>query len=655
MRATLASLMLTIPGLAAGQPALIESTIGRSGFGFDTVGIEAGHLAGDARDDLLLRRAALDGDFAELWIRESAAASGFVLGQALPSAAVRGQLITDIDFDGDSDLVIATADPADSILLWINQGDAAPPGEPRFVRSAQRHAYAGITSLAASYFVDNAAAPPFRAGALLTRAGAPNVALRYDGAGGLVALPTSFPHAGGAVAMASLVGDAGGRGFDHMSFGAPPQRLWLSSNTSFAYTERVVDEITANVVAALCTDFDRDGDSDLLLATSTRNVEVWDNQAGEFTLRQSIAIANAASIEALVLIDIEGAAAPAHPDLAVSHTSNAATPVKRTTLHRFDAPSGLFVARNDDVLHAAAFGSRGTGASARLYLGERGTGVRVLQPRTGPLDPVTLQFDGTRAYGVSRLPTGLPIRTNLPSPAFVNVTAPPAGGVLRSGLNFGMIDVPFALTRTPGMYSFTLAQPASPLVTLGAPITIDLYMFENFDVNAMCAVECFVAGNCPTPPAAKVGRAKGASPYLGTAAQVQTLRDFRNLVLRDSPKGLEYETFYDRFESELYTVTLMSPSFFLELGAAKDAWMPAIESLVAGPADVVITAEMADVMDNVFAHFRSRGSRTLRETIERQYALLDPRARIGSSIGSLRDAWEAMPPDTVFASGFEGP
>jgi hypothetical protein len=81
--------------------------------------------------------------------------------------------------------------------------------------------------------------------------------------------------------------------------------------------------------------------------------------------------------------------------------------------------------------------------------------------------------------------------------------------------------------------------------------------------------------------------------------------DFRDHVLHGSPKGMEYERICDRFEGEFFTVTLASPSFYLDLAAAKDAWMPAIESLVAGQADVTISAAMADAMDEVFEHSRA--------------------------------------------------
>jgi hypothetical protein len=653
-----ALLALSATGLAHAQPAMIESVLGLARFAPGTTGIAAGQLAGDARDDLLMRRTALDGDFIELWQRLDNPYGGFVLGQALPSAGVRGQVVVDIDFDGDNDIAVATVDPADAVVLWVNRSGEVPADAPQFVRSAQRHAYAGAVSLAASY-VSDPGAPPFRAALLLTRQGAANVVLRYDGAGGLVALPQAFAHAGGAVAMASLVGDVAGRGLDHMSFGAPPQRLWLSSASSLDYVERIVDEIDSTLVAAICTDFDADGDSDLIVATAGGALETWINQGGvqagvggEFVKRQTIAPATPGRIDAIELTDIDGAPSPAHADLAVSSTPTAGA--ASTTLYRYDSGTGLFTARTDMLPGAVALAGRGAAATGRLYLGTP-SGLRVFQPRTSPLDPVLVSFDAPRVYAVVPLPTGLPLRTNLPAPGLFTVPAAPYSGTFFPGRITAEVQLPASLSLQPGFHSFTLGTPSNALATVSAPATIELYVLASLDPQTICAIECLMLGNCTVVGSGAV--AKSTIPpaaFMGTAGQVQTLRDFRDGVLRDTPKGREYEGFYERFEGELYRVTLSEPTFFLELKAAKDAWMPAMESLVSGTGDALITAEMADQMDVVFDHFRSRGSRALRETIEAEYAQLDPRAFIGQPIDALRDQWETLLPAVVFESGFEG-
>lgn len=62
---------------------------------------------------------------------------------------------------------------------------------------------------------------------------------------------------------------------------------------------------------------------------------------------------------------------------------------------------------------------------------------------------------------------------------------------------------------------------------------------------------------------------------------------------------------------------------------------------------------MLDRLDAIAAHLRQHGSAELRDVVDREYALLDPRSLVGADVQVLRDRYEALPLREVFDDGFE--
>ena len=54
----------------------------------------------------------------------------------------------------------------------------------------------------------------------------PNLVLRWNGSGGLVALAQTFPHVGNARTAVGMVADASVSGAALLTVGPAPQRLW---------------------------------------------------------------------------------------------------------------------------------------------------------------------------------------------------------------------------------------------------------------------------------------------------------------------------------------------------------------------------------------------------------------------------------------------
>ena len=414
-----------------------------------------------------------------------------------------------------------------------------------------------------------------------------------------------------------------------------------------------------DLLLALCTDFDADGDSDVVSGAVTGEVEVWINQGGlqggtpgAFLLSQQLGAAGEGVPVAIEVMQVQSPPT-AHSDVLVSRQRFGS---HTTRIFRVDVPSLQFTARVQSLLSGQSLSV--DRASNTLFSGSP-SGIRSFVRAGATTAPeigfaITSTIYGLQGYGLPlELLSSQPIAAGTSLPRVVTPLASYAAfffdGQIRAKVELARQE-----TTTSGTSNISLGMPSMPGVTLRPPLEVPVVVFPADPTNPsnFCTVECLMFGcSVSSPRSAKATIPPSA--LMGTQAETQTLRDFRDGVLNVSAKGREYVDLYEQFEVEFYVVTLQEPSFYRTLWDAKDAWMPAMQSLVNSNGSAPITANMLDKMDLVFAHFRSNGSRALREAIVEQYEILSPRDFLGQPISALSGTWALLPPLAVFESGFE--
>lgn len=169
----------------------------------------------------------------------------------------------------------------------------------------------------------------------------------------------------------------------------------------------------------------------------------------------------------------------------------------------------------------------------------------------------------------------------------------------------------------------------------------------------ICLAECYNRIPVPASLAAPPSPGTKASSSLFTSDDLALLRRFRDGVLAASPKGRDYDAMYYELSPAIYRAVLRRPSRLLEFVAARDAWLPAIRSLVDGDGSHPIDAAMLDRLDALAEFMVLDTDPALSATLADEYRRLDPRSLEGQTMDALHARFVALPTREVFGSGFE--
>lgn len=652
MRLRLVCLLLFVfAGPALAQAVLEEASVGPAFFGDNARRIEVRDMNGDGRRDLLLVRRGPDGERLELWLRDDPGSLSYRLSEPLALLQnVVDAVVFDFDVDGDNDIVVAVAAAEASpggVILLSREGGAS------FYPSYSRGPLLPLPSITSLKVQDVETAGGLRFGvAAIT--GDARVQLYAVVPGSGLQPVQALPHAGGVVTSIAVPFLLEG-GSAVLTLGAAPQRLWVWNGS--AYTERAVSGMGRTVRRATSVTVDGDDALDLVTADSEGRVEVWkgtalgaNQPADRFDLVQQLeAAGNPVVALDTAVID------PGTIDVLVGR-QQAQRPFA-TGLHRITIASGSIAPRAVVQTGGSGIGIDRSSPNT-VFLASPSEPLRAFV-RPGTATPGTLGFARTDGYYTLENLNTIIRLTSPPLPQNATLSLLGALGAVEMASFAGtrihdllVSRTPF--TATPGKYTFTLQDPQIPGIVRREPLQTVLTVFErpNGSLNGLCSVECLMLGCIGIAG----GKSAGESNGIGTLAQVQLLRDFRDDVLLTSPKGREYVEIYDEFEVELYVRSFASPIFLSSLREAKDAWMPAIESMVSGSGTATITPAMLDHMDAVFGHFRSNGSERLRQLIERRYMELDPRQFENQPIAAMQTYWEeVLLPERILRDGFESP
>ncbi len=656
VRSSIARLCLACSLALAGsacfaQSVLHESPLGLGLLGFNLQKIDRGELGGDARKDLLLLRRGADGrGQGEVWERADGTPSGFRLRHSVGLAV--DQVALDVDSDGDEDIVwIAPYTPA-QLGLRLNTPDGFANAPGGFARP-------GMRALLPYYFA--VSGEPSRVGVLLVSDGGDGqgvVSYLYRSGDSWTQLGGDLVHAGGAAAVSDGFGLAGpGEGNFVLTLGAPPQRLWRAEGET--WVPHATFAIDREVVRVLKIELDGDDFVDLITVASNGQVDAWRNLGGE----AGNALGDVAWLGAL--------GDPANGPVTALEFIPAPAP---------DAAADILVARRrPDGSH-----------QAQVFAIDRGTqAIEVSWQRL--LDAAAIEYepfsgvlyaggaDGLRSY--TRAPAvvpptaaigfvdqnsfvwflddgggALPLRASAPLPVGFTLVGDSATAAhpaqLSPGQRSGALVIPgdSADATTEGTFFVTLRDPGVEGVELATDNVATVHVVPPFGSSESCVVTSLMVGEAA---AAAKGGAPGSSPYMGSLAELDTVRDLRDQVLAQSPRGRDYIAFHDRFGREVFELTFLRPDFYGTLWQAKDAWMPAIESLVAGDGSAPITAPMVELMERVFEHYQSNGSLALAQAIRGELDALQPQALVDQPVSQLADTIAALPALGIHRSGFE--
>lgn len=271
----------------------------------------------------------------------------------------------------------------------------------------------------------------------------------------------------------------------------------------------------------------------------------------------------------------------------------------------------------------------------------------------------------------------LPAASAFSVPIVSNPNLPATTASFAEGEDFATTTVSIlsGFEQGAGVYGIELGTPSDGAVGLAPPTSTTLELrtypatreeslplFQGKLAGAFCPIECtyFGSSTCGNVSGRKhLSEAKAGFSFptdFGDFNDVGTLRNFRDNVLTTSDTGNAYIALYDRHGYELGLLLFADPTFFGHFRNAKDAWMPAVDSLVNGDGSAVIDANMIAMMNQAFDHFRTYGSDRLRKAINENYDLLQPGDFEGQTIGELADHWATLPASPeIWGDGFDGP
>ncbi len=593
----------------------------------------------------------------------------FVTSQVLPARLPVDVAVADIDADGDADLLVAQDDGDDALALWINDGGVQRGTPGAFFRAAGQLRAQLVSAVQVLRLTADSTQP--RDILLVGGTGRPSVLFATHGfATELSELePVQILMQPGAIG--AEIGDFNGDNRDDVLFFGGQTRLWLNSGSPSDPMVAIASSpfaSTGTVFAATARDLDGDNRLDLVLSTVSgeqvyRHTGLDSNGDPQFALVQSIPGAAGGAARGYAWIDADGGGSEA---LVVARNAVDSSVHPRDGLTFSPAPSQTLV--RADTLQTAPLSA---GGSPHLWMAGLDPGSHSLwrSDIEAPLLPV-VSLRGAAADGSGGYFFGNRIGANLgvlPATPQTLVAQLEVSGDSVAPTPFSA-QIPAGRTRTrvvvqvpvngdaagqPWTIDLLQIAPASAAV-VGQPNRVFAFTFPSpvaseFDLH--CFLACMLIGDCHRSRSqGQMDALQKSSGLMGTADEVRLLQRLRDERMAASAGGREYIALYESMQRDLYIASFVDPAIYGQLWQLKDAWMPAVASIVDGDGSVTISGEMQDRLLDVLLQFETHGSMALQAAIARERTKLDVANLVGRPISVLQQRWEAS---QLFADSFE--
>lgn len=674
-RRRLAALALWLPAMTQAQITLsqLDQPILQS---VPVSHLQVAELNEDDRMDLIALRAPSgapqDGAPAVVVQRRLTNNGPFEVTQVLPTQIPVDLRVTDLDNDGDQDLLVVEEGPGSAIRIWVNQGGWQPGPAGLLRPSSHTYPY----DLAVGLCLLRNLQTGLRQDMLLTRSvGRDAIWLQALGTiPGLMPVHVEgqrLPHPG---ADGALCADFDGDGLDDVLIYGSQTQLWLrrtDAATPFVLSSGGTLLPGQFVSAAAARDLDGDGDLDLLLG-SFADDHVLEHQGpsadGSPVYVEVGRLDGVGSTQGYLWLDVDG---DGDEDLLALRDNHRAGPAIRGTA--VFLRQGLAIdASAVQLLAPAAAGAIAplqVGTAPRVWLGGSQPGNNGLWGTGLPPPPPTVRltangFGPSQAYFMAgSVGAYLDILPQAGQPFSVDLLAEPLFGGLpavswRAPVASGQaqtLSIETAATGDELTWRVSLQGIHPPgAATIGSPATTQISIFHNPFASLFtlrCYIACVGLGFCDDSRSAGLPAAAGGSAYMATEAEVTLLRRLRDERMAGSIGGQYYIGLYEDLSLDLYGATFVDPRFYLELWALKDAWMPAVANLVDGDGQMPVSTEMAERLRAILLRFQLDGSAELRQAIEVERQALGLNQLAGRPISWLQQRWEATP---LLIDDFEG-
>ncbi len=647
MRAVLCLVGLVGLGMPATAQHLRLAEQSRDEYELPIQAAAVGDLDGDGIEDLVASILPLE--FTADPGRIAVLAGGSLIGDVHTADLPQGLVLSDLDGDGDLDVAVAqqggTASPVE---VYINlggvQGDS--PGRLRPAGLALAPLWQARQVLA----VDADARPETPDDLLLVRFGFPPLLLRnltQPGEDPRFAPWQSFDFE---LRAAAAVIDANGDGREDL-FMATPCTLAIQQGVD-AEPPYVLHDVPAcaglgeGVGESIAAEILSTAPWRIGIALGTSHAVHWLHQEGpgpaDFVLGPALPGSGA-----VVLIDADG---DGLRDLVAAGFESTVIADSGRVFRRLSAT--LFDANPLQHLPGAADARlRMTSEGERLFLARR-FGVSAHYAWAAMAPQATVGFDTRLHHGPpGRIP--MPLIAEYvgadPVSAQVHVQFPSGGSSTRT------FELPAYASALPqpymrdlgaaiGEFNLTIVALSPPAGPGTLPQSTVVRTVPAEPEPQLCYFEMLQqwTGFWPSRPSGVEGS--------GAIAELALLRRLRDEQLRATPGGQHQVALYESLQAELWQASFRSSTFIDRLREVKEAWMPAMQSLVDGDGTALITPPMVTLLDGVLDEFEVHGSEALRSAIAREREALGLRTLSGQPVSEFRRRWEAA---RVHADGFE--
>ncbi len=631
--------------------------------GFPVLRLDTGDMDRDGRTDVValiqpLNPTAFTRDKIVIQ-RQRAPVSGatsalFATVASLDAQAPQGLATVDLDGDADLDLAVAQDQSEHALALWLNTGgiQGGPPGQ--FVSAGLQFAY----DLAANVIAIDADVDPTTADDLLLVRGTGRdaVLLRNQPAQSTVNLQQwqLLPHPGAVGALSADFNDDGRA--DVLVYGSECW-LWLRRGdvASPPFDGFVIPQCASAGTVFAATAEILDAPRRVALAIGGSNASYWLRRialspAGVPQFQaEPLAGGNGGLVRDMQMIDADN---DGDRDL-VSAQLGAASLVYRRVGDSFEG-----VLQPLPPMGSAAVAALSAGGPLDLWLGSLadGSGIwRALSqlPAASAVSFAPFMAQQPLGYFVEgSIGTSLSITPAAPIDLQATISLLPPGGAAQSWpallpAGSGRWQRTRIADPIRGEWSLQLAALSPPGSAFLVAPTSTTAMVVARD-PPICLLACLLNGECQSWRAGTGTLEPGV--FMGTAAQVEQLRQLRDERMAASAAGARYIALYESLQVDLWEATFVDPRFYLRLWALKDAWMPAIDNLVDGDGQMLVSASMQELLDEVLARYSAHGSQRLQQAIDDEIRALDLHQLQGHPIAQFQQRWEASP---LFRNGFD--